>query len=64
MAQIKVKSLSPTGRVRIHKSKQSYHNRLTDVCRQLGIDVDTYKSQAKFRMYSRMATHPTLGINS
>lgn len=60
---IKVASATSTG-VNIINKQPSTYSKLMNAVRQLGIDAETYKQQASLRMYSRMAQHQYLGINS
>lgn len=61
---IKVVSVSPTGRIRKTTAvKQSAHSRINELLNKLGIDKSQYQLQANFRLYTRMASNPYIGIN-
>lgn len=59
----KVVSVTPQGEVIRVNTKPSTHSRIKQLCDALGIDHREHQFKASIRMYTRMASHPTLGIN-
>jgi len=59
----KVVSATPNGNVIKVNTQPSTHSRIKQLCDALGIDPKEYQFKASIRMYTRMASHPTLGIN-
>lgn len=59
----KVVSATPQGEVIRVNTKPSTHSRMKQLCDALGIDPKEYQFKASIRMYTRMSTHQSLGIN-